>query len=499
MSGGGSQTTTQSSTPWAGQQPYLEDVFQQSQDLYNQGPQQYYQGNQVAPFSPQTGQAFDMMTQQAMQGSPVTGSFGNYLTGAMNQPGMDPNRVNDPASQAAGGIPTAQNMMMGANDFAGGARGPYAPQWAGAMDYRGLGEAQNYAGSPGMGALPASQQFVEQTLGGMRPDLQGAMGAASGSLDPAALAQLRGTAGGQFLGSNPYLDSVYDQAASRLNENFQENIMPGVAGQFGAAGRTGSGAHALMAGRAAGEQADALGQLGASIYAPAYEAERGRQVQSASQLGQLGLGAGGIGSDIYGTELGHTLGAGQLGGDIFSRMNEADTARRGMGADLYLGERGLAQQGMAGGSSADQAYRNMMLNTGTQLGNLGMGGIDALSGMYGNMDTSRFRAGSLAPTYDPMRYSDADRMWGVGSAIEDQSQRMIDANMNQWNFGQQAPWQNLGNYANAVYGLPSGYGTQSSTGPGPNRLAGALGGGMTGYQMGGPWGAAGGAILGGLL
>jgi hypothetical protein len=53
----------------------------------------------------------------------------------------------------------------------------------------------------------------------------------------------------------------------------------------------------------------------------------------------------------------------------------------------------------------------------------------------------------------------------------------------------------MNNYANAIYGLPGGYGTQSSTQPGGSRAAGIMGGAMAGSALG-PWGALGGGILG---
>ena len=125
-------------------------------------------------------------------------------------------------------------------------------------------------------------------------------------------------------------------------------------------------------------------------------------------------------------------------------------------------------------------------------------GLIHLAGLYGDIGDQQFRAGSLAPSYQAMQYGDIDRMLQSGGMIEDQAQRLIDADVNRWNFGQSAPWQNLGNYANLIYGLPGGYGTTTQTQPGGSRLAGAAGGAMSGAALG-PWGALGGAVLGGLL
>ena len=72
MGGGqsGTQTTTQSSAPWSGQQPYLQQGFQQAANLYGgQGPQ-YFPFSTVTPFSGQTEQALQMGENRAMAGSP---------------------------------------------------------------------------------------------------------------------------------------------------------------------------------------------------------------------------------------------------------------------------------------------------------------------------------------------------------------------------------------------------------------------------------------------
>lgn len=425
MGGGGSQTTTQKSTPWEGQQPYLRDLFRQAQGQFNQGPLQYYPGQTVAPFSPQTMMGMDLMTQRALGGSPQQDAFGQYLQNAFGQQNIDPAAA---AMQGGGMVGSAANAMQGMTG------------------YGGLGEAQSFAGSPAMGALPSSQHYAQNQMG----------------VGGAGNRQLGQTAGGAFLGSNPYLDQMFDRAAGRAGEAFNENVIPGINATFGAGGRTGGGIHQEMMGNAQRQFGRDLQDMAADIYLPAYESERDRMVQAAGTGSQAGLGAA------------------QLGGDLFSRFNQNELGRNTLGANLYLGDRGLGQQGAS------------------MLGNLGNSYIDSMGGMYGNIGQNQFRAGSLVPSFNDMQYGDIQRLMGVGGMIEDQTQRLMGGNQDRWNFGQQAPWQNINNYANAIYGLPGGYGTQTSTQPGGSRLQGALGGAMAGSQFG-PWGALGGGILGGLL
>lgn len=361
MGGGGSQTSTQKSEPWSGQQPYLKDLFQQGQNLYRQGPQEFYPGVTVAPFAPQQQQAMDMTTNRALSGSPQEQAFGGYLSNQLGQPNIDPMAI-----------------------------------------ARMLGQAQN--------AFPAADQFA---VGGMQTGANAAN-------------QLANTASGGFLGSNPYLDQVYNTAAGRAGEAFQENVLPGINATFGAGGRTGGGIHQQMMENASRQFGRDLQGMAANIYAPAYESERDRMVQAGSAGANYGLGAGRLGADI------------------------------------------------------------------------GLGAMGGLADLYGTIGQNQFRAGSLVPTYSGLEYGNMDRLMGVGNQIQGQAQDIIGGNMQRWGFEQQAPWNNLNNYASIIQGLPGGYGTQTSTQPKGSRLSGAAGGAMTGAALG-PWGALGGAVLGGLL
>jgi hypothetical protein len=367
------------------------------------------------------------------------------------------------------GIPQGQDYMQqagaggldlaSASEFAGGALNPYTSALQGATGYGGLGEASQFFGAGG--ALPAASQFAQESF----------------AQSPEAFAQLGATASGQYLGSNPYLDQVMESAARGVTDPFTEEVLPSIAAQFGAAGRTGSGAQALTTGRAAEGVAEQLRGLAGDIYAPAYESERDRQVRASQGLGGLGMQAGGL-----------AQGLGQSA------------------ADLYLGERQLGQQamqaggqlGLSGAQLAGNLYQGdmeRMLAAGQGLGGLGMQGMGNLADLYGTQGSNLYRAASLAPQFQGMQYADIDQLMRVGGMTEDQAQRLIDADRQRFQFQQQAPYDALNQYSNIIYGLPAGLGTQSQTTPGGSRLSGALGGAMAGSALG-PWGALGGGILG---
>ena len=107
------KTQTQEASPWGGQQPYLQDLFRQGQAQFHAGPQQYYPGATVAPFSPQTQMAMDMTTQRALGGDPSQQAFGNWLTGTLGQPNLNPYQIAQGYQGAAGGVPQAQQMLAG--------------------------------------------------------------------------------------------------------------------------------------------------------------------------------------------------------------------------------------------------------------------------------------------------------------------------------------------------------------------------------------------------
>lgn len=84
-SGGGSTTTVQKSDPWEGQQSYLKQGFKKAEDLFmNQPGPQYYPGNTIVPFSPETNAALNLTTQRALSGSPLQSAANNQLTGTLN-------------------------------------------------------------------------------------------------------------------------------------------------------------------------------------------------------------------------------------------------------------------------------------------------------------------------------------------------------------------------------------------------------------------------------
>ena len=85
---------------------------------------------------------------------------------------------------------------------------------------------------------------------------------------------------GKYLNSNPYLNDVFKTGTTPLVDQYRNAIAPGLASQFSAAGRFGSGAHQQAIGRAESGLAQGLGNFASQLYGGNYENERGRQQQA---------------------------------------------------------------------------------------------------------------------------------------------------------------------------------------------------------------------------
>jgi hypothetical protein len=97
--GGGTTTQVQKADPWAGQQPYLTDLYRQAQQLYQQGPQQFFPGRTYAEASPTVFQAEELQRQAALAQAGL--GLGSIVPG-FQQALMSPaQRFQDPMLQEA--------------------------------------------------------------------------------------------------------------------------------------------------------------------------------------------------------------------------------------------------------------------------------------------------------------------------------------------------------------------------------------------------------------
>ena len=273
----------------------------------------------------------------------------------------------------------------------------------------GLQRAEQLFFGPGPQFFPG-QTYVspsEQTLAALQQQEELAKAAqpaltASQEAYMGGLRQLGETAGGAFLGGSPYLQSVIESATRPITQQLTEQILPGIASGFSAAGRYGSPAMA-------------------------------RATSGATEKASRAVG------------------------DIASQLAYAD----------YAQERKMQQQAI-----------------GAQL-----------------------EAARLAPQFYQQQFLPSQQLGQIGAAREAISAQPLQEEMARFQFGQQAPYQQLQGFLSSVYGTPlSGSQYQAIPQAQVNRVGQALGGGLLGSQLGSQFGGFGGlsggqigAILGGGL
>jgi len=133
LKGGGSSGTT-TTEPWAGQQPYLANVYNQAAGL-TETPMRYYPGQTVAGFTPEQRAAQEATTTRAMAGNPLVGQaqgvMGQTLGGEFMKPESNP-WLEETYNKAAGGavrkfnegtMPEIRRAAVGAGAYGGGRQG----------------------------------------------------------------------------------------------------------------------------------------------------------------------------------------------------------------------------------------------------------------------------------------------------------------------------------------------------------------------------------------
>lgn len=155
-----------------------------------------------------------------------------------------------------------------------------------------------------------SNYYTAQTYGGQRVadptqmqrngigDMWGQTANAYGRLDTAAN-QLSNTANGQYLNSNPYLDTVVNNSLGDITRNYQQAVAPGTDAAFARAGAFGGSAWQQAQDSNKRTLADQLGKTSASMRYGDYSQERQNQLASANNLaGIAGMGQG-LATNLY--------------------------------------------------------------------------------------------------------------------------------------------------------------------------------------------------------
>lgn len=347
--GGGDTTTT--SAPWAAQIPYLQEGFQGAQDLYNQGPAQYYGGQTVAGINPNLQQYF--------------GDMGGYSQGGVGA-GQD---VMGYGQQMAGGIPQAQQFYSQAM---GDYFNPYASaQFQDAFNVENPYQSQQYQDiiSGSVANNPVLQSQIEMGQADINRNMQENImpSIASASVGTGNTGSTRrGVAEGVAM--RGAMEQGSDLATMLQTNAYNQAINQ--AGQWAGGEQFGQQAGMTGAGMgAAGEQFGQNYQMGAA-----------NQLGGMGQTGLGNIGAGyGLGSQAY-QDL---MGAGMYERGIEQEGLYADQTRFDFEQNAPWDNLARYQQAISGNyggtqTQEGQGWMNQLMQMGTQLGGAylmgGMGG-----------------------------------------------------------------------------------------------------------------------------
>jgi hypothetical protein len=324
-----------------------------------------------------------------------------------------------------------------------------------------LGQAQSIF-LKGLTEQSAAAPMYQNIFGaaGYQPGAQTFEQAAAGGLQNIAGRQLQDIAGGSMLNANPYQQQMMQAATRPLEQQFAQQVLPGISSLYSKSGRLGSGAMERALGTATEGFGRALGDVTSNLAGSQFQAERGLQQQA---LGQL---------------------AGVSGQDIQTRL--------------------LGAQGLQGAQQAALA---------TQLQAAGGVGTSQFQELQRQLSAS-----AAAPQIYAQQFLPSQQLAQVGAQREAIAAQPLQEQMSRFAYQQRLPYEQLSGYLSSVYGSPLGsFGTPAPqpqfTNSTVGALGGALGGGIGGYALGsmlpssflggyggavgGTLGAIGGGLLGG--
>lgn len=422
--GGGGTTTVQKADPWSGVQPYLiggsytnpetGQVTQTGTGIYPEAQRLYSSQNWTPGMQSLTDQQGQNVAGRGGQVQQAYG-LGNYALGG----GFDPNvqRVGNTTTATSAGVTPVANIP--------GVSNVYADRVNAQM----VNPTQAF-GSMG-GANPTSS--IQQMLTGQ---------ANTSTLDP-----------------------VVNSALTRMSQNFNEQVMPGLRNEAVAAGQYGSSRQGIAEGLATRGLAQSMGDMSANMYNNAYNTAQQNMYGTANNMAGLGLNnaQANANRDLTGqtTNAGNNLQAG-----LANAANQLNTQQ--FNANLGLQNNAQTLQ--------NNQFNASQMNSGNQ--------FNANLGLQNNTQAMQLAQQQLANRTQGLS------LLGQGNQLQDQnySQQMslLDA-PNQYN------WNNLNRYASIVtpgagIGGSSTSNQQTSTNPFSSALGGALGGAALAGALPAAWG-----------
>lgn len=520
--GGGTQTTVTNSTPFNANE--LNNINNRALGLLDNNPLNYYGGQTYYGSDPRTDLALSSGLNYNLDAANKLGGSMAGLQGTAqyrNNEYANGKAYNDISGLNDQLVNTAIHPSnMGMEQLWGIGGGNYRPdQFSNSLF--GMGSANATGNAQGQLNSVGSGDYYRMLMGGpggtlsnisngslmagANPIMSGYQNAMYAPGADAARAQAGGyglgqgqlsaTAGGSYLGSNPFLDSVFKQGAGQVTDAYQTAVDPGIKGRMAADGRFGSGAYQNAEGQAQKNLGNTLSGLASSIYAPAYESERNRQLQSAQALGTEQTNNAQTLAQIYQNALqGQGSLYGQLSGigadaasNLGNLMNNATgqiTNAANASGNLALGNQNSNIQALLGGGQLfNQGVQNMTDAAkssgylGVQQQQLAQQGIQSAIGNRLTADNTQRQAALSDADLAQLANTDYQNAIKYGSGMQQLGQQGLNDQMQRFYGQQESPWQTLQRASGIISGS-NGPGSQSVTQPvaGTNPLSAILGG-----------------------
>lgn len=394
-SGGGTVTNDMYPTgPWAPQIPYVNQLFSEAGKLYQQGGQKYYPKDTVAGVNPQLQQSWGDIGRYSQQGS------GMALNGQMAALNAAQGNAYSPTLQLAQGYQPAMTGgiagSLGVNQAQGQVLGRTAGNTANALNANlaGAGTQANVGFTQTDAAGQNLNSYLSNALSG-----QGTM--------------------------NPYLEQLVQGQAQTATRAFNDNVLPSIRGEAGAAGQPGGTRAGIAEGIATSRLGEDITNITNQLYSNAFD--RGLETQNTA--------------------------AGLVGNSQDSRAQQ----------QLQAQELGI-NSGIQRGQLANQAAQ-----TAGQFGQGASQGYNQMSGMLGDLFSN---GGAQNAQLQGYGMSSLPNMIGAQGNVlqmgnqqalqrQDYNQAVLQSGIDRWNFNQNRPYDALGAFQNFISG---GYGSSIAGG-----------------------------------
>jgi hypothetical protein len=200
-------------------------------------------------------------------------------------------------------------------------------------------------------------QGAQQTVGALQTAMNPALGAFGDIYGRAgynpAMGMTEQTAGGAYLGGNPFFQGAFQPAARAAQDQFQQGIQSVTSGAS-QAGRYGSGAMGQLQDRASNQFAQSLSDTAGRLAFQNYGQERGLQEAAIQNLG-------GLSNQALQTQLQAAAGVGQTAADDMRIQLQAAAMSPGMAAQDYADIQRLIDLGQM-----QEGYQEMALGDAMQ-------------------------------------------------------------------------------------------------------------------------------------